>query len=58
MNPVLSVEGEIDTKKLDGTQPIKVTATDATGNKTENTYDVTVADIAAPSITLNLLILM
>ena len=52
MNPVLSIEGEIDTKKLDGTQPIKVTATDATGNKTENTYDVTVADIAAPSITL------
>ena len=52
MNPVLSVEGEIDTKKLDGTQPIKVTATDATGNKTENTYDVTVSDIAAPSITL------
>ena len=52
MNPVLSVEGEIDTKKLDGTQPIKVTATDASGNKTENTYDVTVADIAAPAITL------
>ena len=52
MNPVLTVEGEIDTKKLDGTQSLKVTATDASGNKTENTYDVTVADIAAPAITL------
>ena len=52
MNPVLTVEGEVDTKKLDGTQSLKVTATDASGNKTENTYDVTVADIAAPAITL------
>ena len=52
MNPILTVEGEVDTKKLDGTQSLKVTATDASGNKTENTYDVTVADIAAPAITL------
>ena len=51
-NPVVSVEGDVDTKKMDGTQSIKVTATDASGNKTENTYDVTVADLTAPTITL------
>ena len=50
--PTVSVEGTVDTKKMDGTQSIKVTATDESGNKTENTYDVTVADMAAPTITL------
>ena len=33
-------------------QPIKVTATDSSGNKTSNDYEVKVADKAGPVITL------
>ena len=51
-NPVVSVEGNVDTTKMDETQSIKVTATDSSGNKTENTYDVNVADLTGPAITL------
>ena len=51
-NPVVSVEGNVDSTKMDAPQSIKVTATDSSGNKTENTYDVNVADLTGPAITL------
>ena len=50
--PDVSVEGTVDTKKTDAPQKIKVTAADHSGNKTENEYDVNVADLTGPVITL------
>ena len=51
MAPV--VEGSVDTLKLDETQPLKISATDSSGNPTEATLNVVVKDISAPVITLN-----
>lgn len=52
VNPTVTVEGTVDTKNMTTVQPIKVTATDSSGNKTSNDYEVKVADKAGPVITL------
>ena len=52
VNPTVTVEGTVDTKNMTAMQPIKVTATDSSGNKTSNDYEVKVADKAGPVITL------
>ena len=52
VNPTVTVEGTVDTKNITTVQPIKVTATDSSGNKTSNDYEVKVADKAGPVITL------
>ena len=52
VNPTVTVEGTVDTKNMATVQPIKVTATDSSGNKTSNDYEVKVADKAGPVITL------
>ena len=51
MNPTVNVEGNVDTRNLTDSQPIKVTATDSSGNQTSNDYEVKVADMAGPAIT-------
>lgn len=51
MTPV--VEGSVDTLKLDEVQPLKISATDSSGNLSEATLNVVVKDISAPVITLN-----
>ena len=48
VNPTVTVEGTVDTKNMTTVQPIKVTATDSSGNKTSNDYEVKVADKAGP----------
>lgn len=52
VNPTVTVEGTVDTKNMTTVQPIKVTATDSSGNKTSNDYEVKIADKAGPVITL------
>lgn len=52
LNPTVNVEGNVDTRNLTDSQPIKVTATDSSGNQTSNDYEVKVADMAGPAITL------
>ena len=52
VNPTITVEGNVDTRNMTDVQPIKVTATDGSGNQTSNDYEVRVADIAGPVITL------
>ena len=52
VNPTITVEGNVDTRNMTDVQPIKVTATDSSGNQTSNDYEVRVADIAGPVITL------
>ncbi|WP_295138473.1 NlpC/P60 family protein [uncultured Catenibacterium sp.] len=52
VNPTVTVEGNVDTRNMTDAQPIKVTATDISGNQTSNDYEVRVADIAGPAITL------
>lgn len=52
VNPSVTVEGNVDTRNMTDAQPIKVTATDISGNQTSNDYEVRVADIAGPAITL------
>ena len=52
VNPTVTVEVTVDTKNMTTVQPIKVTATDSSGNKTSNDYEVKVADKAGPVITL------
>ena len=52
VNPTVNVEGNVDTRNLTDSQPIKVTATDSSGNQTSNDYEVKVADMAGPAITL------
>ena len=52
VNPTVTVEGNVDTRNLTDVQPIKVTATDSSGNQTSNDYEVKVADMAGPAITL------
>ena len=52
VNLAITVEGNVDTRNMTDAQPIKVTATDSSGNQTSNDYEVRVADIAGPVITL------
>ena len=52
VNPTVTVEGNVDTRNMTDAQPIKVTATDSSGNQTSNDYEVKVADMAGPAITL------
>ena len=52
VNPTVTVEGNVDTRNMTDAQPIKVTATDGSGNQTSNDYEVKVADMAGPAITL------
>ena len=52
VNSTITVEGNVDTRNMTDVQPIKVTATDSSGNQTSNDYEVRVADIAGPVITL------
>ena len=52
VNPTITVEGNVDTRNMTDVQPIKVTATDSSGNQTSNDYEVRVADISGPVITL------
>ena len=52
VNPTITVEGNVDTRNMTDVQPIKVTATDSSGNQTSNDYEARVADIAGPVITL------
>ena len=52
VNPTVTVEGNVDTRNITDAQPIKVTATDSSGNQTSNDYEVKVADMTGPAITL------
>ena len=52
VNPTVTVEGNVDTRNMTDAQPIKVTATDSSGNQTSNDYEVKVADMTGPAITL------
>lgn len=47
-----SVEGSIDTLKLDEVQPLKLSVKDSSGNIVEGTLNVVVKDLSAPVITL------
>jgi len=48
----VKVESNVDTKKLETTD-VKISATDSSGNKTESSFKVKVADISAPTISLS-----
>lgn len=51
--PVVTVDGSVDTQKLDETQTVKITAKDASGNTSEATVNVVIKDISAPTISLS-----
>lgn len=48
----VKVESNVNTKKIE-TSKVKITAVDSSGNKTENSFTVKVADISAPKISLS-----
>lgn len=47
-----SVQGTVDTLKVDAVQPVKISVKDSSGNVTEATLNVVVKDLSAPVITL------
>ena len=49
---VPTVEGSIDTSKIDETQTLKISATDSSGNVSEANLNVVVKDLSAPVISL------
>lgn len=49
----VSMEGSVDTQKLEEPQPVKVVAKDASGNTSEAVINVIIKDISAPVITLS-----
>lgn len=49
----VNVEGTVDTTKEGVIQPVKITATDASGNKTEAEVKCEVKDISGPVVTLS-----
>lgn len=50
---VPTVEGSVDTLKLDEVQPLKLLVKDSSGNTTESVLNVVVKDLSAPVITLS-----
>ena len=52
-SPVLTVKGDIDTKKLNSEQKATIIATDNSGNETKQTCTFNVKDIKGPEIKLN-----
>lgn len=48
-----TVEGSVDTLKMDETQTLKISATDSSGNLSESSLNVVVKDLSAPVISLN-----
>lgn len=51
--PEVTVEGSVDTQKMDEAQPVKVIAKDSSGNLSEATVQVVIKDLSAPTITLS-----
>lgn len=52
-SPVLTVKGDIDTKKLNSEQKATIIATDNSGNETKQTCTFNIKDIKGPEIKLN-----